>query len=356
MGPRWHVCGALLFVVGCAEGGEDGGAGGGGGGAQAPATNGASTSTTASSTGAATVGASSTSAAATAGTSTGGPPVETCGNGLDDDGAGGTDCEDPACLGDPACHHASLCAAAIPFAAVPGMASVSLGFGWQGSSEFAGSCVGGSLGQEMVFAASPPKSGVMSVAANSTDDLGFYVRLDCEDASTEIACVDDTTTGTDAAYFALRGGETAYAFVDAAFAGGSGATWTVTLDFVDASEVEPNDDAADATGPASDHTGTIAPAGDVDVFEIALPSGGDLALAVTGWGSDACDDGVMDPALELLGPDGTTVIAASDDAPGSACPTLDVAGLGPGTYFARVSAGAAAPTGARFAYALQIAP
>jgi cysteine-rich repeat protein len=110
-------------------------------------------------------------------------------------------------------------------------------------------------------------------------------------------------------------------------------------------EREPNDTPASASGSYSPPValqGAINPGSEMDVFRITLSATADLRLETfDSSGRQSCRD--IDTQLELLAPDGTTVLASDDDDGVELCgaihPASDAGGqrLAPGTYYARVS-------------------
>lgn len=110
-------------------------------------------------------------------------------------------------------------------------------------------------------------------------------------------------------------------------------------------EREPNGTPASASGPYSPPValqGAINPGSEVDVFRITLSATADLRLETfDSSGRPSCRD--IDTWLELLAPDGTTVLASDDDDGIEFCSAIRPASqaggrrLAPGTYYARVS-------------------
>ncbi len=110
------------------------------------------------------------------------------------------------------------------------------------------------------------------------------------------------------------------------------------------SETEPNGTAATANGPYSTpltFNAAITPTGDMDVFAFTLTETSSVRIEVYTGSPGVCNPGV-DTFVDLLAPNGTTVLASNDDTPTSTCSVIDssthagASNLAPGTYFVRV--------------------
>ncbi len=114
-------------------------------------------------------------------------------------------------------------------------------------------------------------------------------------------------------------------------------------------KIEPNDTAATSVQfPAGggNTSGAIQPAGDIDFYRVAVVDGGNVRAELSGSGGCATDT-----FLELLGPDGSTVLGSDDDDGDGACSAIVPADdafatdLAAGNYYLRVTAGTPGLTG-----------
>lgn len=107
-------------------------------------------------------------------------------------------------------------------------------------------------------------------------------------------------------------------------------------------EAEPNDAPATATPLTGDGSGVSAAFqvnGDEDFYAVTVPQGGHVSIE-TSDGMGGCG---ADTVVELLAPDGVTVVTYNDDAGGTTCSRIDwtrepaARDLPAGTYFIRVA-------------------
>ena len=136
---------------------------------------------------------------------------EVCTRPGDDDRNGLADCEDPACVDHPVCELPQICE---PQELIP----INTLGAYQGdtqdqTSEEQGSC--GGEGAEAVYTFSVAGASPLCLSTEgSSVDTVLYVRTDCGDASSEVACNDDYI-GLDAALtLNAEAGITYYVFVD----------------------------------------------------------------------------------------------------------------------------------------------
>lgn len=154
---------------------------------------------------------------------------ENCSNGTDDDGDKLVDCEDLDCKSTCGGQITAACALA-----TPALAS-NMGDNSTGSNVFAGSCTGAGV-HETTFSITPGmvgESGTLTATLSAAVDLGIYARLACNDASTEIACVDRNAGRTDEVLvIELAGGTPITLFVDGHAPGEEG-PFTLTTSYQD---------------------------------------------------------------------------------------------------------------------------
>jgi hypothetical protein len=143
---------------------------------------------------------------------------------MDNDSDNAVDCEDASC--------AAGCQAMIDMAcagAVLGLAS-NMGNTMGGTNVFSSNCTG-SEAPERIYSYTPPANGTLTVSLSSAADLGFYLRLTCNDKSSHYGCVDESPGGAvEQADLPVQGGVPLTIFVDGAGPGSAGA-FTLTLTF-----------------------------------------------------------------------------------------------------------------------------
>ncbi|WP_437979060.1 DVUA0089 family protein [Sorangium sp. So ce295] len=119
-------------------------------------------------------------------------------------------------------------------------------------------------------------------------------------------------------------------------------------------EAEPNGAPAQANAYADPWLAEIAPAGDVDVIAVTVPGPrSTLHANVIDNGTNACQQGQIDSYIEILGEDGTTVLASDDDSGVGNCSYASLTDLAAGTYYVRVRAASLVPD-ATFFYRLNV--
>jgi hypothetical protein len=98
----------------------------------------------------------------------------------------------------------------------------------------------------------------------------------------------------------------------------------------------------------------VSPAGDVDVVSVSVGSApSSISVTMNEIDVGACAAGEMESVLQILGPDGTTVLGADDTGLMGACAKVTATAAQTGTYYVRV---AASPDSASstFPYALDV--
>ncbi|MRG96247.1 hypothetical protein [Polyangium spumosum] len=274
---------------------------------------------------------------------------EACGDGVDNDVDGFTDCEDAAdCGGDAACPLAMACGAATSAGATQNGSTSS------GSTDFAGSCTGGSLSPEALFSYVPPSDGALLVTLQSATNQGVYVRESCEDPASELGCLDDQPGGAEEVLVVpVDAGTSLTIFVDGSKPAEAGA-FTLQTALEPSTEVEPNDTSANASAyGAATFVGTLSPAGDQDYVKIDVPAAGaTLRATIEDFGNGDCANFKLDTVVEVYGPDGATSLGLNDDS-GNFCSLAEAKALSAGTHYVRIAASANAKTPV-FAYRLTL--
>lgn len=111
---------------------------------------------------------------------------------------------------------------------------------------------------------------------------------------------------------------------------------------IEISETETNDTVATANTFSDPWNAVLAPTGDVDIVAVdILASGASLTATTTDQGTNACAAKTLDTVVEILSPDGMTVLASGDDIIGN-CGSALATNLAPGKYFVRIKGGSLA--------------
>jgi hypothetical protein len=150
--------------------------------------------------------------------------TEICDNGFDDDGDFLRDCEDSDCADEPACAPPeSACLSATT--ATLGAQSTDIP---SGESTHTGTCAGD--GAERVWTFTPATTGdFCATTAGSDYDTVLYVRSDCENSASELACNDDSGGQQSRLTFPGVAGVALSIFTDSyGLSGGGSATLTIT--------------------------------------------------------------------------------------------------------------------------------
>jgi cysteine-rich repeat protein len=293
--------------------------------------------------------------------------TELCFNGSDDDGDGAVDCADSDCSA--AC--STTCTSAT-LALDPGHVNGStVGH----ASELAPSCLppGASSGPEVVFRVKPSVTGVLEATVTSIGaDFSLSIRKDCTDDTSELMCrnLGAGAGASETVRAAVTRGQDVFIVVDGADASQEG---LFVLDLasrplecgdgnldpgeecddhnrasddgcsdsckLELDEVEPNETTSSAT-PYTElpFIARIASAADVDVFSIVVSAQNSmLSVETLDLGDGACARMELDARIEILAPDGHTLVSNDDGGVGF-CAKASVTGLAPGTYYVRVRA------------------
>jgi cysteine-rich repeat protein len=309
--------------------------------------------------------------------------AENCADGRDNDGDQAVDCTDPDCQA--SCQDA--CSGPVP---LPDPASGIIGQTNGHGAAIAPSCKPSATpsGPEIVYRFTAARTGVLDVRLTSTGpDFNLSVREACGDAGSELGC-SEAIAGRDAVERVrapVAQGQTVFIVVDGT---GTDSVGRYTLNALsrpidcgdsnrdtgeecddgnrtagdgcgaecqlEPDESEPNG----STGEANAYSGfpfvaSIAPPGDVDVFSVAVGSAGSAIRTETlDLGDGSCAQFLLDSVVEILAPDGSTVLATDNDSGDGFCSVATAEGVAAGTHFVRVRAAAASAT---FPYNLNIA-
>lgn len=121
-----------------------------------------------------------------------------------------SDCEDGTCAGDADCiaTYAQSCADAqvLQVGRTTGDTSA-------GSIDFVGNCAGDNGSPEILYSFTPPTTGEYGILLTSDADLGFYLREECTERSSEIGCRNLYPGGTPEEGFVSLAAGTTYTLV-----------------------------------------------------------------------------------------------------------------------------------------------
>ncbi|ACY13585.1 DUF4215 domain-containing protein [Haliangium ochraceum] len=148
-----------------------------------------------------------------------GETIEFCDDGVENDGDGLADCDDPDCAGALAC--TASCAHPIVVDDPMSLSETTTGRLDVGD----GACLAAG-GTDAVFAVTPRYGDLLEIVLSSEADLGVYVQTSCGDEATQLRCVDQTSEPNAVEKLTLTDvsvGETLYVVVSGANAGEAGA-------------------------------------------------------------------------------------------------------------------------------------
>jgi cysteine-rich repeat protein len=311
-------------------------------------------------------------------------PAEDCFDGLDNDGDGLRDCEDPDCA--PVC--ADSCASPIVIAAPVYVIGDSTGH----ANTLASSCASGAgSGPELVYQVTAAEAGVLDFTLLSDVNLTLSARSQCDDAGTELGCSNRVAAppGAERLTVPVALGDTVLVVLDG-FDDGEFGVYSLKVDArvpgcgdlhtdpgeecddgsqisgdgcsatctVETTESEPANNAfgsADLYPPASDRWyARIYPAGDQDYLSAEVTVAGSTIVAqIHDLGDGGCANHLLDTVLDILGTDGSTLLASDDNGGEGSCSLATAAGLAAGTYYVRVAASSTASPSS-FGYALDV--
>jgi len=283
--------------------------------------------------------------------------TERCFDGEDNDGDGEWDCADDDCE--------EVCGSSCEVTAVLTDGDSVTGDNRGHAAELQLSCAPTEHGPEVVYAVEVAEDGMLdaTLVVGNFPNLAVSIRSSCEDDGSEVACGGPRATAE------VSAGDTVYVVVQGVSAGDEGSyelyvqsraanvcgdgAWDLGESCedggqvagdgcdaecqVEATEVEPNDDASDATAWSAPFYAEVSPAGDVDTIEISIAEGpGSVIANIDSLASQGCSLALFDPYVELLDADGESVLVANDDHDG-VCSRLVAEDLDAGSYYLRVS-------------------
>jgi len=286
--------------------------------------------------------------------------LEDCRDGVDNDADGDVDCLDADCL--DAC--ADACADPTPLADGEMLIGDTTGHG--NTLDAACGAGAGLSGPELAYRFVAEQDGVVEVSLRSNAaDLTLSLRDGCDAGAAELACSADgfvsaAVSAGDELFVVVDGAASAEAgpFVlelaaravacgdrvrdpgeeceDGGTESGDGCHEDCTLE---SSEGPDNGTPAGADPLVSPYFAQVDPQFDVDWVRVELATGDRRITAMTrGFLGEDCANGALDTYLELYDATGTTLLASNNDA-ASACSTLVVQPLDPGTYLVRIFGG-----------------
>lgn len=276
---------------------------------------------------------------------------EVCDDGVDNDKNNLTDCEDTACLGDPACDFATFCMNASP---LTGTSTIGTTVGAPSNFSANEMCTGLST-PEKVYVYNPTVAGVLSLTLTSAANLGIYARSTCEVQATEVGCVDDKPAGqAEQLALPVAPGFPLTIFID----GKDNNTGSYSLQSVltPFTEIEPNDSRPQANTYIDPFTASIYPAYDADWIRVTVNNPGtDIVAEVQDVGNGDCVKKVIDSQIEILGPDGVTSLAFNDDLSNSVyCSKATAMNVAPGIYYIKAGASVQYAPSLTFIYKLKV--
>jgi hypothetical protein len=137
--------------------------------------------------------------------------AEACNGGADEDRDGLVDCDDPDCASHANCIPGAFCHTAIE---ADGQDAGQLA---GATANFAGSCAGPGKDKVYVFTPGVPgELGNLHLELASSGNLAFYVRAACDEAASEVVCVDDVPdhSAPETADLMVQGGVPLFVIVD----------------------------------------------------------------------------------------------------------------------------------------------
>ncbi len=287
---------------------------------------------------------------------------EICSDGIDNDGDTDVDCDDSDC--------AASCADSCASPTVVGDPTTVNGNTTGHSAKTDPSCgkPATPTGPEVIYELTAAKTGVLEASLNTSSSLLLSIRTACGNVGTELACSGkgsvkvaatagtkyyiavDGVNASDTGPFVLTAESRTISCGDAHRDGneecddgnttpGDGCSASCTIE---SDETEPNGTTGTANTLVQPFHASISPSGDIDVVKVVVPSAPSSIIVDTfDYGDGACFQQLLDSFVEIIGTDGTTVLASDDDSGAGLCAHAAVSGLAAGTYYVRVQASSA---------------
>lgn len=275
--------------------------------------------------------------------STVGTEIGNCQDGTDNNMDGSLwDCSDPTCHADTGCiaSQTTFCGASAT-TLTPGTPQA--GDTTNGDSSFGTAdpvCTALTNGKSELFTYAPTGNAILGFQLASATDHGMFIRTDCDDIASQVACRDAEFAGDDEFFTFPMADGVAHSIFIAAYEGGTDeGAYTLTTTLFPHDEVEPNDTFGMATTAVGGEYAYISTPADEDWFVYTLGTQGDITFATADILAGDCAESRVDTELELFEDDGVTSIAVSDDIDdqgGNLCSSVTQTQLPAGTYRIRV--------------------
>lgn len=284
----------------------------------------------------------------------GGSGPEACSDGLDNDNDGKVDCADSDCT--------QACSSACASPEVLSDPASTQGTTESHKDSVNPSCAGSPSGPDLAFEFTATKTGVVEAVLGGFSTLTLSARSACNGA--ELGCTQGqvlelpVTAGTKLWIIVdgLNGSSGPFGLSvesrpiecgdhhtdgsekcdDGNKVSGDGCSSSCTIEY---SETEPNDTTAQANTWSPTFAASISSAADVDVIKVNVPTNGaTLSASVSDFGDNACELNQIDSYMELVAPDGISVLAADDNGGEGLCSGVSVSNLAAGNYYLLVKA------------------
>jgi len=262
-----------------------------------------------------------------------------CVNGIDDNGDLLVDCDDPTCREALPCGGSldEVCES-FPEDLAPGVAvqGTTIG-GLEGLTPSLGCGSYASTGRSRAYRYTPRARQALRVELNGTYVQTWHVRSDCADEDSQIACFPIQYHYENVPGFAELPQGPDYTLFVTASEPGLEEPFALETAVVDLEDREPNEAIGQATPTDGSSVGFISGYGDVDVWSFEVPATDDVTVSVTSsFEASDCGTVRVDPTLEILDANGTSLGSNDDMSTGSYCSQVPLADLPAGTYFAVV--------------------
>ena len=156
------------------------------------------------------------------------PPPEDCDTVGDEDGNGLSDCDDPACAGEPACL-AAVCQGAVPLTGL-----TTTGDTTTGTQAFPRGSCRTAAGKELLYTVSvgnAGETGQLRITVDSDFDAVVYAQSTCGDSTTELACTDAKVSEPEVLVIDNYQGATPFTLIVDGFSSGEG-TFSISIEYL----------------------------------------------------------------------------------------------------------------------------